>query len=386
MKKNYNLFYSSRVISGIGDALQDIAVITIISLFNNSAFISGFVVALNALVRVLCSLFAINNTCVKDCKRVLIYLNYLYAFITSLFYVLLIFDTSPLVLKISVVSYETICSLIYTFYKIYQDMIVKEVADNSEKIARLYATDNIIKILTSFISIILLLIMSYKGFLLINALSFLISGFIVSKLKVDLSTNKTQLTKNERFKIISNIKEFFEKYSSVCKIINLSAILSFFYSSYAILLQKAIKIYEIDIKYIGVLNAVYYVMSILLSYGAGYIEVKNIRKVSMPVLGMGFIFSILCLLDSMWIVVAFILIIYPIVGAGYNTVVQIYFQDKTSRDDIPILKGIYNIVCGSSILLSGFLTPFLLTDISAYFITMSLLFIFSIIYLCVSKV
>ena len=131
MKKNYNLFYSSRVISGIGDALQDIAVITIISLFNNSAFISGFVVALNALVRVLCSLFAINNTCVKDCKRVLIYLNYLYAFITSLFYVLLIFDTSPLVLKISVVSYETICSLIYTFYKIYQDMIVKEVADNS---------------------------------------------------------------------------------------------------------------------------------------------------------------------------------------------------------------------------------------------------------------
>lgn len=102
------------------------------------------------------------------------------------------------------------------------------------------------------------------------------------------------------------------------------------------MLQKAIKIFEIDIKYIGILNGIYYVVSILLSY-----------------------------------------------GAGYNTVVQIYFQNETCRDDIPVLKGIYNIVCGISILLSGFLTPLLVADINVFFVAMSLLFIFSIIYLFV---
>lgn len=275
--------------------MQDIAVITIIALFTNSAAISGLVVALNALVRIICSLFAISNTYVKDCKRVLTYLNYLYALITGLFYVFLIFDTPLLVLKISVVSYETICSLIYTFYKIYQDLIVKEVSDSNEKIARLYATDNVIKVSTSLISTILLIIMSYKGFLVINAISFLISGVIVSKLKVDMSTNNTQLKKSGHFKIINNIKGFREKYLSVFKIVILSAILSFFFASYAVLLQKAIKIFEIDIKYIGILNGIYYVVSILLSYGAGYIDVKNIKKVSLPVLGIGLLFSALCL-------------------------------------------------------------------------------------------
>lgn len=386
MKKDYNLYYSSRIISGIGDALQDIAVITIIALFTNSAAISGLVVASNALVRIICSLFAISNTYVKDCKRVLTYLNYLYAFITGLFYVFLIFDTPLLVLKISVVSYETICSLIYTFYKIYQDMIVKEVSDNNEKIARLYATDNVIKVSTSLISTILLIIMSYKGFLVINAISFLISGVIVSKLKVDMSMNKTQLKKSGHFKVINNIKGFYEKYLSVFKILILSSILSFFFASYAVLLQKAIQIFEIDIKYIGILNGIYYVASILLSYGAGYIDVKNIKKVSLPVLGTGLLCSVFCLSNDKWIIVAFILIVYPMIGAGYNTIVQIYFQNETCRDDIPVLKGIYNIVCGISILLSGFLTPLLAADINVFFAAMSLLFIFSIIYLFVWKI
>ena len=152
------------------------------------------------------------------------------------------------------------------------------------------------------------------------------------------------------------------------------------------MLQKAIQIFEIDIKYIGILNGIYYVASILLSYGAGYIDVKNIKKVSLPVLGTGLLCSVFCLSNDKWIIVAFILIVYPMIGAGYNTIVQIYFQNETCRDDIPVLKGIYNIVCGISILLSGFLTPLLAADINVFFAAMSLLFIFSIIYLFVWKI
>lgn len=380
--RNYHLYYTGRAISGIGDALQDIAVITIIALLTNSVFVSGLVVALNSLARILCSFFAIKNKYVKDCKKILTYLNYLYALITGIFYVILILTSSRAVLTVAVVSYETICSMIYTFYKIYQEMIVKEVSDSNEKISRLYATDNMIKVVVSFLSTFLLLLMSYKGFLVINAISFILSGMIVSRLNVDLSSVQTELKSDEpSHHVKENITDFYKKYESVFRIVILSAILSFFFASYNVMFQKVIRTFEIDIKYIGIFNAVYCILSIILSYAAGYIDAKKIKKISFAVLWIGLIFSILSLSNHKWILLGYLLFLFPMVGAGYNTVAQIYFQNNTQRDDIPMLKSIYNILCGISILLSGIVTPFLLLHFSVFFAAMMLLFALSMLFL-----
>lgn len=384
--RNYHLYYTGRAISGIGDALQDIAVITIIALLTNSVFVSGLVVALNSLARILCSFFAIKNKYVKDCKKILTYLNYLYALITGIFYVILILTSSRAVLTVVVVSYETICSMIYTFYKIYQEMIVKEVSDSNEKISRLYATDNMIKVVVSFLSTFLLLLMSYKEFLVINAISFILSGMIVSRLNVDLSSVQTELKSDEpSHHVKENITDFYKKYESVFRIVILSAILSFFFASYNVMFQKVIRTFEIDIKYIGFFNAVYCILSIVLSYAAGYIDAKKIKKISFAVLWIGLIFSILSLSNHKWILLGYLLFLFPMVGAGYNTVAQIYFQNNTQRDDIPMLKSIYNILCGISILLSGIVTPFLLLHFSVFFAAMMLLFALSMLFLYLPK-
>lgn len=62
--------------------------------------------------------------------------------------------------------------------------------------------------------------------------------------------------------------------------------------------------------------------------------------------------------------IVIITIVYSIIGGGYNSFCQILFQNCVNTYDIPTLKGIYNILCGISIMLSGYISPMLLTKIS----------------------
>ena len=102
----------------------------------------------------------------------------------------------------------------------------------------------------------------------------------------------------------------------------------------------------------------------------------------MPILVAGMTLSFSCLLiNNKWIVLAFMLLIYPLIGAGYNTLAQIYFQKNTDRDDIPSLRGIYNIMCGLAVLSSGLVSPLLLNDLSVFYMAIGLLFALSMIFL-----
>ncbi len=371
----------SRTISGIGDALQEISVITIISLLSNSALVSGLIVALNALVRIICSIFAINKTEIKNYTKTLASFNYFYAFITAVFFLLLVVDSNFNLLTTSVVVYETVCSIVYTFYKIYHDVLIKEVSDSNEKIARLYTADNIIKVATSLFSTVLLLFMSYKGFLIMNAISFLISGYLISRLKLEIKNNNSRICTTMRFQIVNNVKKFHIEYPSVFKTIILSALLTFFFASYSIAFQKIIRVYSIDVKYIGMLNAIFYLLSITFSYIAGYVKMEKVKAVTFKILIIGIIISTLCISKNKWIVLTLLLFVYPLIGSGYNTIAQIYFQNKTNRDDIPILKGIYNIFCGLSVLGSGLMSPFLLNNLSLFYSGLIVLFALSLVFI-----
>jgi hypothetical protein len=379
--KNYKLYYYSRAISGAGDALQEIAIIAIIASLTESVTISGIIVTLNAIVCIMCSLFVIKHASVARPQRILTSLNYIYAVITSIFYLITMSNNSSKIFVVCVVLYETICSLIYTFYKIYKDTILKEVTDSNEKIARLFATDNVIKIATSLISTALLLFMSYKAFLILNALSFVIAGYLISKLKVNIVLNEDKVISNNlNRKLVENIRSFYFKYINSFRLVIISAILSFFFASYKIVFQKTLIIFNLKIEYVGILNSVYYLVSIILSYIAGFLNIENIKKNTLITLFVGFSLSLFALTNLEFIVISYILILYPIVGAGYNTIVQIYFQNNINRDDIPVLKGIYNIICGASIFLSGIVTPNIVQNINIFFFIMATLFALLFLY------
>ena len=121
-------------------------------------------------------------------------------------------------------------------------------------------------------------------------------------------------------------------------------------------------------------------VSIILSYIAGFLNIENIKKNTLITLFVGFSLSLFALTNLEFIVISYILILYPIVGAGYNTIVQIYFQNNINRDDIPVLKGIYNIICGASIFLSGIVTPNIVQNINIFFFIMATLFALLFLY------
>lgn len=375
MNKNYKLYYSSRTISSIGDALQEIAIIALIASLIESVTVSGIIVTLNAIVRIISSLFVIKNKSVTRPQTMLTTLNYLYTIITAIFYLITILTNSSKALVVWIVLYETVCSLIYTFYRIYQDTILKEVANSNEEIAKLFTTDNIIKISTSLLSTVLLLFMSYKAFLILNALSFLIAGYLISKLEINIILDNDKVVADDvNKKVIGNIYLFYSKYINSFRLIIVSALLSFFFSSYTIFFQKVLNLFNLKIEYVGFFNSIYYLLSIILSYVAGFVNIEKIKKNTLLILFIGFSFSLFALINSKAIVISYALILYPIVGSGYNTIVQIYFQNNINRDDIPVLKGIYNIFCGTSIFLSGIVTPNIVQNINIFFCTMAILF------------
>lgn len=92
---------------------------------------------------------------------------------------------------------------------------------------------------------------------------------------------------------------------------------------------------------------------------------------------MGFI-SLLIVKNKIFIVI--IPLIYSIYGGGINTLCQVFFQNNLSKKEISIMKGIYNILCGISIILSSIINPYIISkiDINFFILTMILINIASI--------
>ena len=155
VKSNYLKFFASRLTSVCGDSLQEVAIVILIASYTNSVFIAGCITALNALVRISLSP-----------KRTLIRLNLLYFLLTFIFYALL--QTNHELHYVVVIAYETLCSLVYTYYKMYVDTMTKLVCVNNAQISRLMACDNLVGIGTTLISSILLMYCDVSFFFLMH--------------------------------------------------------------------------------------------------------------------------------------------------------------------------------------------------------------------------
>ena len=162
---NYNLYKSSRIISEIGDGLQDIAILAMIANLANATFISGILVSINAINRIISSFFVISKDhAALSTKKLLVNLNLLYAITTAIYYIFLSLELIDV--GLSIIIYEAISSFIFSFYKIYQNILVKQVASTNKSIAKLYTADNIVKISTSLLSAFLLLKLEPEAFLI----------------------------------------------------------------------------------------------------------------------------------------------------------------------------------------------------------------------------
>lgn len=382
MRDNYKIYFSSRVINDIGDTLQEIAFITIIAYYTQSTLIAGITVSLNALVRIICSLFAIKIKS-DNIQKFLRNLDLLYSVLTLAFF--LIFKFYSLNMNYwFLIGYETLCSLIYTYYRIYQDIIVKDVCKTNEQIARLFATDNVISVAVSLASSLLIISFKVDLFLLLNALSFFISAVIVNSISITVDTVRKKDTTKGFF---NRIKEVKLRYPFVFSIIIVSCMVSFFYSTYNVVFQAALKAFSVKSQYIGVLTGIYNIFVIILSYIVGFLKVEHMKKIVLLLLTSLIVGLLISSSASGITFIIIISLVYSIISGGYNTFCQIIFQNNVERDDIPTMKGIYNIFCGISIMLSGYLAPKLLNKLTLnlFCITMSIIVAISAIYIAFSR-
>ena len=375
---NYRIYFTSRTINDIGDTLQEIAIIYIMALYTQSAIIAGIIISLNALVRIACSFLAIKTKTNSNVKILLRNMDLVYGGITLLFFFIYKINGSDMNYWVLII-YEVICSYIYTYYKIYQDVIIKDICSSNEQIARLFALDNIISVLVSLISSFLIILLKIEIFLLLNAFSFFISSIIISRLNIQ---NNTFKNKNIETKIFKKIVDFRYNYPFVFRIIITSSILSFFYATYNVVFQNALKIFSISANSIGILTGVYDVFVIILSYIVGFLRIKDTKKVICIFLLLVLIGLLITPFFQGVVFIVIITIVYSIIGGGYNSFCQIIFQNYVNAYDIPTLKGIYNIFCGISIMVSGYASPLLLRKVSLNFfcIIMAAVVVFLIIY------
>ena len=381
MSRNYNIYYMSRLISNVGDSLQEVAIIIIAS-YINSIEIVGIIIGFTALIKILCSIIVLVNPNKYNSKSLLIFLNILYGIITLFFY--LYFILSNEVSFWIVIIYELFCSLIYTFYKIYQDVLIKEVCSDNKKIAGLFTMDNIVNILTILLGSTMILYINSNLFLLLNAISFFISAGLVKLLKIEFKDilPKVKVLKENQFisTFFLRIKKFKNKNKKVYIIILFMAIISFSYATFSMFLQYSLKKFEIKNVYIGYITGIYYLSTVVFSYIVGYIKSRNIIKyisLFIKFIILGFI-SLLIVKNKIFIVI--IPLIYSIYGGGINTLCQVFFQNNLSKKEISIMKGIYNILCGISIILSSIINPYIISkiDINFFILTMILINIASI--------
>lgn len=204
-----------------------------------------------------------------------------------------------------------ICSYIYTYYKIYQDVIIKDICSSNKQIARLFTLDNIISVLVSLISSILIIVLKIEVFLLLNALSFLVSSIIISSLDID---EKLIKDKNIQTGIAKKLVAFKYNYPFVSRIIVTSCILSFFYATYSVVFQKALKIFSISTKHIGILTGVYDIFVIILSYIVGFFSIKDTKKIIYIFLTLLFIGLLMAPAFEGIVFIVIITIIYSVIG------------------------------------------------------------------------
>lgn len=373
---NYNIYRTSRIISTVGDSLQELAIISIIASYTNSLKIVSTIVCLTAIVKFCCSILVLNYSKKINLKTRLFNLNIIYGITTTIFYILFITNN-----KISfwyIIAYELICVGIYTFYKIYKDVLIKEICDSNKKIAKLLISDNISTILTMIIGAILGTYINIKIFLLLNAISFFITAVFINLLKI----STTEIIQNENKKnFISNIIQFKKDNKKVFIIIVVVALISFLFTTYSLVFQYSLKKYDINQKYVGYLVALYYTLTIFFSYFAGNIKTENILKFIKTFLKTNiFLFLFILLLKNSFFIVIIILI-YSIYGGAINTLVQIYLQHNLEKNEIVKMKGIYNILCGSTIIFSSITSPHLIKNINLFIFIMIFINIISYYFL-----
>lgn len=353
-EENYKCYFWGRIVSSAGDVLQELAILMIIAVYSDSVAIAGMIVTINALIRMLSSVAVIQIRVRRNVKNTLVGLNCIYGLITLIFYVFYKIDGN--MSCYIVIGYEALCSLIYTFYKIYQDMLMKTVCKSNENISRLIAADNLINVVISFIGTALLIVCSVDAFLLFNAASFCVSAGFVRKINVK-NECISQMNVGKKQNLIKNIMLFRKRYPVVTRVILISGGISFFYASYNLVVLEAIEEFSINKKYIGLFRGVFYISSIALSYMVGYLHTVYIKRYIRLCLLIGIAgLGVIPFLTGAGFL-GVISIVYAIFGGGFNTLCQIFFQNVVYQGDIPLLKGLYNLICGTAIMMSGFILP-----------------------------
>lgn len=382
--KNFNNYYFGRNISNIGDIFHDVALTIIVSSYTNSIFISGVLVSINAIVRVLSSLFLIKIIDKLNPKKSMIKLDMLYGFFVLILFLLIVFKFNYFYLFI----FEIIFSFIFSIYKIVREKILKSILPSSNKskyMSFIYTSENTLSVLVPIISVLLLKFISLRYFILINSISFFVSAYYTTRIVIDMGNRGKVKNENTNydFKYITQI------YPYLILIFIIAAVITFISSTSKIIILQFIKEFNFDSKKVGVLQSIFAVGCILGSFIPGMFKdnsiIKNLKKFIFICIAI-FIPYILYQSFYTFVIVDFC---YGLIFTAINVFLQVYYQSTIKEEHFGFIRSIHTIVVGAIIPLSMFISGYLLNlwTLKILFlifsvIILSLLVVFYILEVC----
>lgn len=237
------------------------------------------------------------------------------------------------------IAYETLCSLVYTYYKMYVDTMTKLVCVNNAQISRLMACDNLVGIGTTLVSSILLMYFDVSFFLVFNALSFLLAAFLIRSIHVDTAVKNQALCSANRH-IVPIIRSFVRENREVFQMIVIMAELSLFYSAFNILLQQGMNEFDLHSEFSGVLMGLFNLVSLIFTFLVGYIQTKKIlQRVTVLLLFCSLVGLGLNVLDGKGYMFG-VIGIYGCLNGGIMTLMVIYIQNSLALTEMITYKSI----------------------------------------------
>ena len=123
------MYFFSKAISDIGDIAHLIAIMSILIKYDTSISIISFIIGINAVVRLITSMFLLKRVDKLNPKKVMIILNNAYGFFMFALVILLIIQFE----LIYFILFEIIFSFIFTFNKIVRDKVLNNVIFSEKK-------------------------------------------------------------------------------------------------------------------------------------------------------------------------------------------------------------------------------------------------------------
>ena len=265
MYSNLNKLSLAFLISILGDWLFRLAIPLMIYNSTNSALYMAIAYGVTYLPNIFFTIFGGIIADISDKRTILMVGDIVASVLSFLFALFIILDINSTYLTMLFVF---LMSAVSAFYYPAHQAIIPEIVPSNHYVmanARLRSIDNVLLVLAPSISAIVITLLSIKIAILMNAFSFLMSFFIIKKIKIDkaeLPKKKTSINNLNQLFILSHFRlKFYEGFTLAFSILDVrracyifivvNLAMSIFFSNFMYLMKEfySLSNYDIGVTY-----------------------------------------------------------------------------------------------------------------------------------------